>query len=153
MGQCHASVPIDLPRVVISPGAVTCFNSSEEDAAFWNNTVVSYTNETISGRFNDRDLEELYSQVNSTEQKFTVFTEGCLDGPVGPYLKYLGTSSTIRDLVSLGDSIVGKGEPINYWGISYGTVLGFNFVNSRFPVLSQLYRPLKYLSQCFQRYV
>ena len=95
--------------------------------------MASYINETISGRFNERDLEELYSQADFTEQKFKDFTGRCQNGPVGPYLKYLGTSSTVRDLVSLGDALVGKGEPIDFWGISYGTVLGFNFVNSKIP--------------------
>ena len=97
---------------------------------FWQNTVVSYINETISEKFDQQDLNELYSHADSTEQKFKDFTNHCQSGPVGPYLKYIGTSSTIRDLVSLGDAIVGKGEPIDYWGISYGTVIGFNFLNS-----------------------
>lgn len=88
-------------------------------------------NETISGRFSGRDLEELYSQANMTEQKFKDFTGRCQNGPVGPYLKYIGTSSTVRDLVSLGDALVGNGEPIDFWGFSYGTILGLNFVNSR----------------------
>ena len=92
--------------------------------------MASYINETISGKFNDQDLKELYSQVGPTEQKFKAFRGGCQNGPAGPYLKYIGTSSTVRDLVSLGDAIVGKGEPIDYWGVSYGTVIGFNFVNS-----------------------
>ena len=91
-----------------------------------------YINETISGRFDEHDLNELYSQVDSTERKVKDFTEHCQSGPTGAYLKYIGTSSTIRDLVSLGDAIVGKSEPIDYWGISYGTVIGFNFVNSEF---------------------
>ena len=94
--------------------------------------MVNYINETISGKFNSRDLEELYSQVDPTEQKLKDFAEHCQNGPVGPYLKYVGTSSTVRDLVSLGDAIVGSGEPIDYWGFSYGTVIGFNFVNSEF---------------------
>jgi hypothetical protein len=94
--------------------------------------VVSYINETISGKFDEQDLNELYSQVDSTERKVKDFTEHCQNGPVGPYLKYIGTSSTVRDLVSLGDAIVGKGEPIDYWGFSYGTVIGFNFLNSEF---------------------
>ena len=113
----------------------SCFNSTEEDAEFWNNTPVAYINETISGKFNEQDFNELYSKVNSTEQKFKDFTTRCQHGSSGPYLKYLGTSSTVRDLVSLGDAILGKGEPINYWGISYGTVIGFNFMNSKFPRL------------------
>lgn len=94
--------------------------------------MVTYINETIRGGFDSRDLKELYSQANTTEQKFKDFTERCQNGPVGPYLKYLGTSSTVRDLVSLGDAIVGKDVPIDYWGVSYGTVLGFNFINSEF---------------------
>ena len=100
--------------------------------------MVNYINETISGKFNERDLNELYSQVDPTERKVKDFTQHCQNGPVGPYLQYIGTTSTIRDLVSLGDAIVGKGEPIDYWGISYGTVIGFNFVNSK------LLRPLRY---------
>jgi len=91
----------------------------------------NFINETISGKFNERDLEELYSQADLTEQKYKDFGVRCQNGPVGPYLKYIGTSSTVRDLVSLGDALVGKGEPIDFWGISYGTVLGFHFVNSK----------------------
>ena len=113
-----------------SPGAVYCFNTPEEDAEFWKNTVVAYINETISGKFDQRDYDELYSQADLTEQKFKTFTAGCQSGPSGENLKYLGTSSTIRDLVSLGDAIIGQDQPINYWGISYGTVIGFNFINS-----------------------
>lgn len=33
-------------------------------------------------------------------------------------------------MVSLGDAIVGQGKPIDYWGFSYGTVIGANFLNS-----------------------
>jgi tetrahydromethanopterin S-methyltransferase subunit G len=98
--------------------------------------VTNSINETISGKFDELDLNELYSRVDSTEQKVKDFTKHCQNGPVGPYLKYIGTSSTIRDLVSLGDAIVGKGEPIDYWGVSYGTVIGFNFINSEFLRLS-----------------
>ena len=94
--------------------------------------MFTYINETISGKFDKRDLEEFYSLVDSSEQKFKDFDERCLNSPSGPYLKYIGTSSTVRDLVSLGDALVGQGEPINFWGASYGTIIGFNFLNSTF---------------------
>lgn len=100
-------------------------------------------NETISGTFNDNDYNELYSQADVTEKKFSDFAAHCQSAPLGPYLKYVGTSSTVRDLVSLGDAIVGVGEPINYWGISYGTVLGFNFINSKLPRDSNRPRTLR----------
>ncbi|KAF9793484.1 hypothetical protein BJ322DRAFT_132608 [Thelephora terrestris] len=111
------------------PGDVYIFNNTAEDAAYWNNTVFAYINETISGRFDERDLKELYSQVETTQSKYKDFGERCVNSSSGPYLKYIGTSSTVRDLVSLGDAIVGKGEPIDFWGVSYGTVVGFNFLN------------------------
>jgi hypothetical protein len=115
-----------------SPGDVYIFNNTEQDAAYWNNSVANYINETISGNFDQKDLEELYSQVDQAERKYKDFKQRCVDSPSGPYLKYMGTSSTVRDLVSLGDAIVGKGKLIDYWGFSYGTILGFNFLNSKF---------------------
>ena len=100
---------------------------------FWDFTPVTYINETISEKFNERDVNELYSKADLTDQKFADFTTRCQNSASGPYLKYIGTSSTVRDLVSLGDAILGQGQPINYWGISYGTVIGFNFINSKSP--------------------
>ena len=94
--------------------------------------MVNYINETISGKFNDQDFNELYSRVDVTEQKFKDFTAHCQKSPLAPYFKYVGTSSTVRDLVSLGDAILGSGQPIDFWGFSYGTVIGFNFINSKF---------------------
>ena len=92
--------------------------------------MYTYINETISGKFNQQDLDELYSQVDQTEGKYKDFSDRVAKSPSGPHLKYIGTSSTIRDLVSLGDAIVGLGEPIDFWGFSYGTVIGFYFINS-----------------------
>ena len=125
--------------ITSSPGPVYCFKTVEEETAFWENTVNGYINETISGEFDQQDLDELYSKVDVTEQKYKAFTTNCLNGPSGPYLKYLGTSSTVRDLISLGDAIVGQGQPIDYWGISYGTIIRFSFVNSEYPIPQRCY--------------
>ena len=100
---------------------------------FWDFTPAAYINETISGNFDEQDLNELYSKADLTDQKYADFTTRCQNSASGPYLKYVGTSSTVRDLVSLGDAILGQGQLINYWGISYGTVIGFNFINSESP--------------------
>ena len=100
---------IDKSHIVgVSPGPAYCFNSAEEDAGFWKFTPVAGIDETIAGKFNKRrDLNELYSKANLTDQKS----------------KYLAV---------LGDAIVGKGGAINYWGLSYSSLLGFNFANSAF---------------------
>ena len=86
-------------------------------------------NETISTNFRDpNELNEFYSRVPETCAKLEAFGQKCLASKTGPYLKYIGTSSTIRDLVSLADKIVGPGQPIDYYGYSYGTVIGFHFL-------------------------
>ena len=114
-----------------SPGDVICFDTYAEQFAFWDNTVVRSINETISTNFSDpRELDEFYSRVPETDAKLEEFGQRCLASETGPYLKYIGTTSTIRDLVSLADKIVGPGQPINYYGYSYGTVIGAHFLTS-----------------------
>ena len=88
-------------------------------------------NETISTDFRDpKELDEFYSRVAETDAKLEEFGQRCLASKTGPYLKYIGTTSTIRDLVSLADEIVGPGQLINYYGYSYGTVIGAHFLTS-----------------------
>ena len=86
-------------------------------------------NETISTKFKDpKELEAFYSRVPETEAKLEEFGKRCLASKSGPYLKYVGTTSTIRDLVALADKIIGPGQLIDYYGYSYGTVIGFHFL-------------------------
>jgi len=86
-------------------------------------------NETISTNFGDpQELKEFYSRVPETNAKLEEYGKKCLASKAGPYLKYIGTSSTIRDLASLGDKFVGPGKPIDYHGFSYGSVIGFHFL-------------------------
>ena len=73
----------------------------------------TYLGGAISGEFDQQDLDEVYSPVDATEQKFNDFDERCVNSPSEPYLKHPGTSS-IRDLVSLGNAVVGKDQPIDY---------------------------------------
>jgi len=118
---------------VTSPGEVTCFDTAEEQDAFFRNTIMQSINETIAGKFNEEDLKEFYSRTEDTEQKIIKFGEKCQEGPVGQHLQYIGTSSTVRDLVSLNDRLAGKGKPVDFWGLSYGTVIGYNLINCESP--------------------
>jgi len=91
---------------------------------------MSGLNVSVASNFSDKEVEDFYSTLEYTEMKVAMYSKRCEWGPVGRYLQYIGTSSTVRDLVALGDKIVGPGQPINYWGFSYGTFLGFHFINS-----------------------
>ena len=88
-------------------------------------------NVSVASNFSDKEVDDLYATLEYTETKVSMYSKRCEWGPVGRYLQYVGTSSTVRDLVALGDKIVGPGQPINYWGFSYGTFLGFHFMNSK----------------------
>ena len=118
---------------VYSPGIVTCFGSFEEEVAYWQGTSVTGINATVASNFTDKkEVDDFYATLRHTEMKMSMYSKRCKWGPGGRHLQYIGTSSTVRDLVALGDKIVGPGEPINYWGFSYGTILGFHFVNSKY---------------------
>ena len=108
-------------------------------------------NHTIAGRFNQQDEDELFAHADESSRVLLEFGKRCQQGPVGNFLQFIGTSSTVRDLVSLGDSIVGKDKPIDYWGFSYGTVIGANFLNSESRLECSYVPFLTICSQCSPR--
>ena len=142
-----------VPLILLSssPGAVTCFDSQAEEDAFFNNTIVRSINYTIAGRFDEQDQDELFSRTEESSRLLVEFGKRCQQGPVGKFLRFVGTSSTVRDLASLGDRIVGKDKPIDYWGFSYGTVIGMNFLNSESCINFSFSPFLTIWSQCSPR--
>ena len=76
--------------------------------------------------------------------------------PDTPYLKYMGTPATVRDLVALADYLQGPGTPINFMGISHGSLIGSYLINSEnwivlflcrveltfFPVFPEVHSPI-----------
>nr|VWO96249.1 N/A [Ganoderma boninense] len=63
------------------------------------------------------------------QKKYVELGKKCQKHSDGKYLKYIGTAATARDLVALADALDGPGAPINYFGYSYGTILGSWLVN------------------------
>ncbi|CAE6457424.1 unnamed protein product [Rhizoctonia solani] len=47
----------------------------------------------------------------------------------GAALNYMGTASVVRDIAFMTDVLDGKGANINYWGGSYGSILGATLFN------------------------
>ena len=71
----------------------------------------------------------LFSQAGIIQKKYEETLQLCIERN-GDILKYVGTAATVRDMVAMADAIDGPGKPVNYFGISYGSLLGNIFLNS-----------------------
>lgn len=109
-----------------------CFDSNDEYLQFFNGTI-ELTGIEETGNFTDpADIDALYAQAAIMEKKYTEVGEKCLSSSSGKLLKYMGTATAVRDMVSIADTLDGPNTPINYIGFSYGTLIGSWFINSTF---------------------
>lgn len=116
-----------------SPGEVYCFDSTEQYNQLFNGTI-EFTGIEETGNFTDpADIKALLSQAPAMQNKYRQVEQMCLNGPSGKSLQYLGTAAAVRDMVAMADALDGPDAPINYIGISYGTLIGAWFVNSESP--------------------
>ncbi|RPD63509.1 alpha/beta-hydrolase [Lentinus tigrinus ALCF2SS1-6] len=134
------------------PGEVFCFDSAVEYAMFFNGTI-ELTGILETGNFtNPADVNALLAQAPTMQKKYEELGQKCLNSSSGKYLKYVGTPATVRDMVSIANAIEGPDAPINYYGISYGSLVGSYFVNI-FPermgkvVIDGILNPVKYATQ------
>ena len=120
-----------------SPGLINCFDSIDEYNKFWNGTLVYPEIDIKYGFSNPSDLEYFNSQVNAMDERWKALGELCLKRETGQYLPYVGTTATVRDLVAIAEYFDGTGCDINYYGMSYGTIIGNYLINSESRPLPQ----------------
>ncbi|KAL1677033.1 Alpha/Beta hydrolase protein [Schizophyllum commune] len=108
-----------------TPGPPACFTTTEERIAYFAGTFEG----TGLDLTDDGQVEHFYSHVDEMDAKYRGLGARCLAADSGSVLPYLGTAAAVRDLVSLADYLDPGVREINFWGFSYGTMLGFTFVN------------------------
>ncbi|CAE6506642.1 unnamed protein product [Rhizoctonia solani] len=105
-----------------------CFSSLVEEAAFWNGSFILAGPE-VKGNFTSQMvLDDFYAQVNRSDDLLRRIGEQCVTYS-SDIFQYVGTAATVRDMVAMHDALEGPEKPINFWGMSYGTVVGMYFVN------------------------
>ncbi|CAE6357579.1 unnamed protein product [Rhizoctonia solani] len=106
---------------------VQCFESGTEERAFWNGSLRG-TNPEVRNDFTDPTVRaEFYSHIGEVNSALVKLGKQC-NTQSKDMLKYVGTTATVRDMVALHDYLEGT-KSINYWGFSYGTIIGNYFVN------------------------
>ncbi|CAE6456295.1 unnamed protein product [Rhizoctonia solani] len=105
-----------------------CFGSAEEEVAFWNGSFI-ISGPEVKGDFTAQSiLDDFYGQVDKSDDLLWRIGEQCATYNPDMF-QYVGTAATVRDMVAMHDALEGSGKPINFWGMSYGTVVGMYFVN------------------------
>ncbi|QRV77165.1 Abhydrolase domain-containing protein [Ceratobasidium sp. AG-Ba] len=105
-----------------------CFETAGEEAAFWNGTIPNAGLEA-RGNFTDQvDLDAFYAQVPEVDSLLLKLGQKCLEYSPDTF-QYVGTAAVVRDMVAMHDYLEGPDKPVNFWGLSYGTVIGIYFVN------------------------
>ncbi|QRV77215.1 Abhydrolase domain-containing protein [Ceratobasidium sp. AG-Ba] len=106
-----------------------CFSNASEEEAFWKDTIPRTGLEARSNFTHDpADLQAFYGQVPEVDRLLTELGKKCVEYSPGTF-QYLGSVAAVRDMVALHNLLEGADKPLNYWGFSYGTIIGIYFVN------------------------
>ncbi|KAG8829718.1 hypothetical protein FRC20_008600, partial [Serendipita sp. 405] len=111
------------PRGVGGSGPnITLFSGEAEYGDFWKplvggGHVGAHGNLTIAS-----DVDFIMTQVSTFDSAAQSLNQRMIERN-GDLLKYVGTCAVVRDLVYLVDSVYGQGTDVNFWGLSYGTVI------------------------------
>ncbi|KAG8877859.1 hypothetical protein FRB97_002969 [Tulasnella sp. 331] len=123
------------PRGVdFSSSPINCFDDSEAspgsftfDAWFANMTTLGGLQAPSSGP-SAKDVDTFNANVKPWSSVVETLTSEC-NQKNAAHLTQVGTVAVVQDLVAIADAIGGPQTPINYYGYSYGTVIGAYFIN------------------------
>jgi len=76
-----------------------------------------YPQMDVRGAFElQSDIDYLYSQITPMEERWKALADVCAKHESGQFIRYVGTTAAVRDMVALADYLDGNKTLINYWG-------------------------------------
>ncbi|KAI5894742.1 alpha/beta-hydrolase [Schizophyllum commune H4-8] len=112
-----------------TPGVISCFKTKEEYAAVYNGSLITdFSVDPTNALLHPKDVKAFYDRMDETDKRFKQYGDLCTEN-AGDVLKYVGTVATVRDMVAIADYLEPDSKEINYYGASYGTIIGATFVN------------------------
>ncbi|KAJ8090284.1 hypothetical protein PM082_018880 [Marasmius tenuissimus] len=107
-----------------------CFESTRDFRKFFANTVVERglnipSTSDLSAPSLRQSLVGQYTEFVELKKKQGELCKKSM----GDELKYMGSTTVARDIEFMSRVLEGDNAKINYWGESYGTVIGSNLIN------------------------
>ncbi|QRW17406.1 Abhydrolase domain-containing protein [Rhizoctonia solani] len=127
-GGQHDILSWDPRGVGLTVPRADCFKTGTEEKAFWEGTIPRAGLEARGNFTDQRDLDAFYEQADEVDVLLEELGKRCIAYSPDTF-QYIGTAAVVRDMVAMHDAIEGSNKPIDFWGLSYGTVVGIYFVN------------------------
>ncbi|KZT53796.1 alpha/beta-hydrolase [Calocera cornea HHB12733] len=107
---------------------VECFASQTEQDIYYAHSAQEY-GLYLANASNPEERASFVEQVKLEDARNRALVELCVNRTGKEALSHMGTSTVVRDLERLSSVLEGKDTPVNFWGFSYGTIVGSYFVN------------------------
>ncbi|CAE6474631.1 unnamed protein product [Rhizoctonia solani] len=105
-----------------------CFATGTEENLFWEGTIPRAGLEA-RGNFTDQvDIDAFYEQEDEVDVLLEELGKRCVAYSPDTF-QYIGSAAGVRDMIAMHDILEEPNKPIDFWGFSYGTVIGIYFVN------------------------
>ncbi|KAI1791668.1 TAP-like protein-domain-containing protein [Ganoderma leucocontextum] len=128
VGEEWDIIGFDPRGIGLSEPAVQCFPGNGTREAFIANTVLDRGYDVSPDPTDPANWYHLIETQRDANALYKTQFEKCKEVQ-GDSLRYMGTTSVVRDIDFIATALEGNGSLINFYGWSYGTVMGQYLVN------------------------
>nr|VWO95568.1 N/A [Ganoderma boninense] len=128
VGEEWDIIGFDPRGIGLSEPAVQCFPGNGTRAAFLANTVLDRGFDVAPDPTDPANWYRLLEAQRDANALYQTQFEIC-EKVQGDSLRYMGTTSVVRDIDFIATALQGNDTLINFYGFSYGTIMGQYLVN------------------------